>query len=201
MSLKYSSTTADYLIWSDAMNLIRKLAKDVWIAGGAWKWRGFESDNRKSLSQTKVLLCSAKKQGVNNILLTMWGDNGGECSPYAVLPSLVYAAECAKGNFGEENAKKRFAELFGEEWDDFMLCDFVDEDLKKRQKEGFSLGVKEMLYSDYFLGTFDCGVLGTGEERKAYEKLAEKLEAAAKRSKNYGYMFESIIMCHSIFYI
>lgn len=28
MSLKYSSTTADYLVWSDAMNLIRKLTKD-----------------------------------------------------------------------------------------------------------------------------------------------------------------------------
>ena len=28
MSLKYSHTTADYLVWSDAMNLIRKLAKD-----------------------------------------------------------------------------------------------------------------------------------------------------------------------------
>ena len=28
MSLKYSSTTADYLQWSEAMNLIRKLAKD-----------------------------------------------------------------------------------------------------------------------------------------------------------------------------
>ena len=28
MSLEYSSTTADYLIWSGAMNLIRKLAKD-----------------------------------------------------------------------------------------------------------------------------------------------------------------------------
>ena len=28
MSLKYSTTTADYLVWSDAMNLIRKLAKD-----------------------------------------------------------------------------------------------------------------------------------------------------------------------------
>ena len=25
MSLKYSSTTADYLVWSDAMNLIRKV--------------------------------------------------------------------------------------------------------------------------------------------------------------------------------
>ena len=28
MSLKYSNTTADYLVWSDAMNLIRKLSKD-----------------------------------------------------------------------------------------------------------------------------------------------------------------------------
>ena len=28
MSLKYSTTTADYLVWSDAMNLTRKLAKD-----------------------------------------------------------------------------------------------------------------------------------------------------------------------------
>ena len=28
MSQKYSNTTADYLVWSDAMNLIRKLAKD-----------------------------------------------------------------------------------------------------------------------------------------------------------------------------
>ena len=28
MSLKYSNTTADYLVWSDAMNLIRKLVKD-----------------------------------------------------------------------------------------------------------------------------------------------------------------------------
>ena len=28
MSLKYSSTTADYLQWSEAMDLIRKLARD-----------------------------------------------------------------------------------------------------------------------------------------------------------------------------
>ena len=28
MSLKYSSTTADYLVWSDAMNLTRKLEKE-----------------------------------------------------------------------------------------------------------------------------------------------------------------------------
>ena len=33
MSLKYSNTTADYLQWSEAMNLIRKLERgvmDIW---------------------------------------------------------------------------------------------------------------------------------------------------------------------------
>ena len=29
MSLKYSTTTADYLVWSDAMNLILHRAKDL----------------------------------------------------------------------------------------------------------------------------------------------------------------------------
>ena len=47
MSLKYSNTTADYLVWSEAMNLIRKLAKDenykmsLFIALGSPPcWRG-----------------------------------------------------------------------------------------------------------------------------------------------------------------
>ena len=53
------------------------------------------------------------------------------------------------------------------------------------------MGVKELLYSDYFLSTFDCGVLGTGQEREVYRTLAEGLEKAAKNSKEYAYMFAS----------
>lgn len=163
--------------------------RPVWIAGGAWTWRGLQSDNAKSFRQTKAFIESARKYGVNNILMTMWGDNGGECSPYALLPSLMYAAQCARGNFDLNQAKAKFESLFGEKWDDFLLCDFpcpagVGE-------EGFQLGVKELLYSDYFLSTFDCGVLGTGQEREVYRTLAEGLEAAAKNSKEYAYMFAS----------
>ena len=43
MSLKYSTTTADYLVWSDAMNLIRKLAKDGTI-------QSFKRKHYKTLS-------------------------------------------------------------------------------------------------------------------------------------------------------
>ena len=164
-------------------------ARNVWIAGGAWKWWGFQSDNAKSIRQTKCLIGAATKHGVKDILITMWGDNGGECSPYAVLPSLMYAAECARGNDDVQNAKEKFAEIVGENWDDFMLCDFPYP--KNIGGKDYMFGVKQMVYSDYFLSTFDCGVLGTGIERKIYADLAEKLNTAAKNTKNYGYMFES----------
>ena len=161
--------------------------RDVWIAGGAWKWCGFQSDNKKSIAQTEKFIRGAKKRGVNDILITMWGDNGGECSPYAALPSLVYAAECSRGNFNVEDAKRKFEELFGESWNDFMLFDLSAP--QRLASEGFRLGVKEMLYSDYFLSSFDCGVRGDGEERKIYAEYAERFSAAEKRSKNFGYLF------------
>ena len=69
-----------------------------------------------------------REHGVKDIVITTWGDDGGECSPYAVLPSIVYAAQCAKGNFGEENAKKRFAELFGEEYSVEVIKDVSGKD-------------------------------------------------------------------------
>lgn len=163
--------------------------RPVWLAGGAWTWSGFQSDNAKSFIQTKAFLASAQKYGVNNVLITMWGDNGGECSPYALLPSLMYAAECARGNFDLNQAKAKFESLFGEKWDDFLLCDFPCP--KGVGEEGFELGVKELLYSDYFLSTFDCGVLGTGQEREVYRSLAERLEKAAANSREYSYMFTS----------
>lgn len=163
--------------------------REVWVAGGAWKWKGFQANNEKSIRQTEALLKSAVKAGVNNILITMWGDNGDECCPYAVLPSLVYAAECARGNYSIENAKVRFKELFGGELDDFMLCDLPFS--KAPEFEGYKNGSKEMLYNDCFLSVFDGGVRGDGSEDREYARLAEELTAAAERNTEFAYMFES----------
>lgn len=163
--------------------------RPVWVAGGANNWYGFHSDNERALRQTEALIKGAERNGINNILITMWGDDGNECCPYAVLPSLLYAAECARGNYGIENAKRRFHQLFSESFDDFMLCDlkFSDTDGFK----GYSRGVKEMLYNDCFLPTLDCAVLGNGAEDREYARLAERLSEAAERSQGYSYMFRS----------
>ena len=164
--------------------------RKVWFFGGAWKWCGFNSGNQFSFDTTLPALTVCKEKGLDNVLITMWGDNGNESPAYCVLPALTYAAECYRGNFDIANAKAKFEELFGESWDDFMLLDFPMPQEMQRKTQVAS-GAKEMLYNDYFVGKLDSTVSLEGYEVKTYKSLAKKLENAAKRSKNYGYIFRS----------
>lgn len=161
-----------------------------WFFGGAWKWCGFNVSNQYSFDTTAVALPVCVEKGIDNVVLTMWGDNGNESSPYGVLPSLVYAAECFRGNYDLENAKKKFEELFHESWDDFMLLDFpMPKEIKRTNP--YTSGAKEMLYNDYFVGKMDSMVRSDGLEGKTYGELAKKLFQAEKRSAGFGYLFRS----------
>lgn len=70
-----------------------KLGKDIAFAGGAWKWIGFTPDNTFSLHIAKMAHASSKRHGVKDVTITAWGDNGGETSTFAILPSLQAWAE------------------------------------------------------------------------------------------------------------
>ena len=164
--------------------------REVWFGGGAWKWQGFHSGNEFSFKKIETAIRECNKRDIGNVLITLWGDDGNECQAAAIYPSLVYAAECYKGNFDIDNAKRRFNELFGESFDDFMLCDMKTPDNIPRDML-IANGVKEMLYSDPFLGRFDASVMGDGSEGKWLSSLAEEFKKAAERSKNYKLMFFS----------
>ena len=73
----------------------KKFNREVWFAGGAWKWIGFAPDNEYSLETTEAATLSCMKNGVDHFFTTAWGDEGAECSPYAVLPTLAYTANLA----------------------------------------------------------------------------------------------------------
>ena len=51
MSLKYTKTTADYLQWDEAMNLIRKLAKDGNMSRYGLEIEDISNDNYKILNE------------------------------------------------------------------------------------------------------------------------------------------------------
>ena len=132
---------------------------------------------------------ACRKYKTENVFFTMWGDDGAECSHFSQLPALFYIAEYAKGNSDEEKIKRKFKSLVGIEFDDFMLTD------KPNHVFGYNKAPrnpsKYMLYSDYFNGFLDVTLEDGKGYGEFYAELAKKLYDVAKKSRRYGYVFES----------
>ena len=120
---------------------------------------------------------------MEDIFITCWKDDGGECSLFATLPVLFAAAQFARGNFDGEDIALRFRRFAGLPMEDFLALDEADLDT-----ESVVDPCKYMLYSDPFLGIFDRTVKGNGE---AFSAARKALEAGA-RSTRYGYVFRTI---------
>ena len=167
-----------------------QMSKNTWFAGGTWSWGGFMPHNEYGMLTMKPGIRSAVKNKVKNAIITMWGDDGAECSKVAMLPSLFAISEFAKGNEDMDLIKTKFKRLTGVSFDDFMLLD------EPNNVNGHSDAVrgvlnpsKYMLYSDYFNGFLDITVAG-GEGEK-YKELAVKLSAVAKKTRKFGYLFNT----------
>lgn len=175
--------------YDDMLYNHEQFSHDTWFAGGVWTWFGITPMNAYSIRTMVPAIDACRKHGVKNIFFTMWGDNGGECSRFTVLPALYYLAEYAKGNRDEAAIKNGFKELIGLDFDSFMALD---------KPNRFDLGQpadnknpsKYMLYSDCFNGYLDWTVeRGRG---KLYGEYARELAQTAKQSRRYGYIFDTL---------
>ena len=183
----YHHNERDYDIHFDAH---KQMSKNTWFAGGTWSWGGFMPHNAYGMLTMQPAIRSAVKNKVKNAIITMWGDDGAECSKVAMIPSLFAISEYAKGNEDMELIKAKFKKLTGISFDDFMLLD-APNDINGTSVEYKSPvnPSKYMLYSDYFNGFLDVTVVG-GEGEK-YRDLAKKLSAVASKSRKYGYLFKT----------
>ena len=159
----------------------QKIKDGTWFAGGLWSWIGFAPHNGYSMESTKVALQCCRENGVKDVFLTMWGDNGSECSKFSLLPSLFYAAEVAKGNTKKSDIKKKFQEKFGISFDRFMLLDLLTGDERSNPE-------KYMLYNDLFMGIYDPLINESIED--GYAALTRKL-GLLKKNEDWGYLFKS----------
>lgn len=165
----------------------KQLSNKTWFAGGAWCWEGMIPFNQYSLDTMIPAIDACQKHNVRNIFMTLWGDDGAECSHFSQLPSLYYIAQYAKGERDEEKIKAGFRRLIGIDFDEFMNIDCPNQVLPYEKR--VQNPSKYMLYSDYFNDFLDYTVKeGAG---KNYEKFAKALHATAKKSRKYGYVFDT----------
>ena len=181
---------SDNLVYEHMLNMHKSFNREVWFAGGLWKWVGFKAGNYRTLKNTRPALEECERTGVTNIMMTAWGDDGNECPVAALLPSLFFASEYVKGNKDLEQIKKKFKETLEENFDDFLLLDLIlPDEFNKRADD--SSGSRTMLFSDPFVGYLDSTVRGDLAEDKYYANLAKRLKQASERSKNFSYIFDS----------
>ena len=179
--------SCDETHYDEMLSAHEKLSQDTWFAGGLWTWTGFAPHNGYSIRATQAALSQCERHGVKDVLLTVWGDNGAECSRFSVLPSLFYAAEAAKGNTDSADIRAKFKAKFGVPFDRFMLLDVpgapktVPGDIQLCNQE------KHLLYNDCLTGLLDSTL--TGQEGGQYAACAKKL-APMKKNPDWGWLFE-----------
>lgn len=162
----------------------KQFENPVVFAGGDSGWYGFAPHNRYAVRAWRAAMGSCTENGVEDVFVTCWKDDGAECSLFATLPVLFSAAEYARGNFDEEVIAEKFRRFAGVSMEDFFALDEVNLDAESPVNP-----CKYMLYSDPFLGIFDRTVSGDG---RRFAAVREKLRAGAK-SVRYGYLFKTLM--------
>ncbi|MBQ9132234.1 MAG: beta-N-acetylhexosaminidase [Clostridia bacterium] len=165
-----------------------KFKGETWFGGGVWTWSGFAPNNLWTLDSMTPAMESCRERNVDNIFMTMWGDNGAECSFWSVLPSLYAVRRIYDGITDMEQIKQEFAHITGEDFDSMMLLD-LPVDMGKVYRRNNSIS-KYTLYNDAFLGFLDPALPAGGKEQ--FAQLSAALKKSANSGSQFAYVYDSL---------
>lgn len=178
----------EYDAYSAMIDSHKKLTDKVWFAGGAWCWGNFAPHSIISNRRNDKAIKACLDKGVKNVILTMWGDNGGECPYFSVLAALMHAAAVAEG-MSDGEMKAKFCDITGENYDAFLDLDLPNHAYGEKTTVGTAAYCKQRLYNDVFLGIMDK--TAPDSDPSVYALYAEKFRKYASESRGFSYLFES----------
>lgn len=184
-------------MFSHMLDCHAKFNNPIIFAGGAWKWYGFGAHNKYSLRSTEMQLNLCEQNGIDRIIVTSWGDNGGEASQFSTLASMLYYAERNYRNTVEvEWLEMRSADCFDTTFTDMLAFDAPDEltGAIPSKNDRPCNPSKYLLYNDLFERFMDCHI-DIKNVSSDFAKSARRL-MALKDNCNFGYAFETLgYMC------
>ena len=178
-------------VYDRMFKICKHTNKEVIFADGAISWIGFAPNIMQSLDITRVGLKSAIKNKVDSLLITSWGDGGGECSVITSYPCMALHA-LYEFYGGGNNAKlsKLLETVTGDPLKRWALLQEVNHLRPDTEQAPYENLSKPMLYQDVLMGAADSLVRPFFSE--IYEKVKKELTSAAKKSKKYSYQYKSM---------
>lgn len=179
----YSDDVATYV---KGLKEHKKITENLCFAGGAWTWTGFAPQNKFANGKTERSIAACRKENIDGYVVTMWGDDGAECSYFGALPSLFFAAGKYLKGASLNDIKREFKEKFGFGYDLFMKLDLPNTVINKIGKNVSKWG----LYNDPLCGKFDFYIDETDGAK--FRSAAKKLALAEKKAGEYAYIFKCL---------
>ncbi len=182
---------------NNRIKLYKKLSNNnLALCGGIIKWVGFSPLNTYSIAAIDEQIKAAKKYGINNYLVTGWGDGAADASQFSILPGLFYAAIIAKVKKLNKTNKAIFKKSIGVSYDEFLKIDALStlDPTFDYSKVRNSLSFVH-LYSDLLQNP----MLEVGLDKyvSLYEIASKKLYPLTK-NKKWGYIFKSLHMLANV---
>ncbi len=131
----------------------KKISDRILFAGGAWTWRGMGPLFSKTFDTSYPALSACCEQGIKNVFVTIWHDDGAEVNFNTMLPGIQLFAEynyCKTVDMDRLN--RNFKLCTGFDAEAFYLLDLDSLNVKKRDALAVS---KQVLYQDVLCGIFD----------------------------------------------
>ncbi|MEH7226066.1 beta-N-acetylhexosaminidase [Bacillus sp. JJ1566] len=169
----------------------KELGRDTIFAGGAWTWNGISPNYGRAFVTTEAALTACKKDGLQEVFTTLWGDNGAETPLTTALPVIqLYAEHTYHESVTREHLAQRFHFCTGNHIDDFLVLNQLDETPGVMENNlNSSNASKFLLWQDLLFGLFDENIRGL-KMNEHYQKLAPELKAAKERNANAIVIFE-----------
>lgn len=179
-------TTKDEAFYKNRFAKMQKLVLKHSFAGGAHKWYGFTPQNTFSelVLNKQVKIC--EKCGVENFKLTLWGDEGAECSYFAVISTLAYLAE---QNSKNKSFAKNICKLITGYTNGELKCLDLPNKLYDKPIDKILNPSKYLLYVDAFLGVEEF--TSSKDYSKRYALIANKLKRLSNRKSYFAYLFKT----------
>ncbi len=171
----------------------KQLSDSLCFAGGAWKWQGFAPLLHHSLMIGKLALQSCREQGITEVIVTGWGDNGAEAANFSVGPVLqLYAELCYNGREEEEHLGRRLFTCTNMVYEDFMELDSLNLTPDNPSPGRVSVGpAKYLFYQDVLQGLYDRHVDETSYPVH-YKSCRQILAGIADKNNEYSYLFDTL---------
>jgi len=93
------------------------------MASGIWTWKRFWTDYEMTGATVRPCIQACRKTGTDELIFTLWGDDGGYCEFDSAFAALAWAADYASNEKeNEDRAAKLFEAVCGTSYRLQMIC-------------------------------------------------------------------------------